>query len=58
MVLLVPVMAVIAVIMLAYAKDLEATKRQQLFLLISVLALTLLIHFPSPLPFISSTSRR
>jgi hypothetical protein len=50
MVLLVPVSAVIAVIMLAYATDLEARKRQQLFLLISVLALTSLIQFPFAAP--------
>ena len=50
MVLLVPVTAVIAVIMLAYAADLEATKRQRLFLLISVLALTSLIQFPFAAP--------
>ena len=50
MALLVPVTAVIAVIMLAYATDLEANKRQRLFLLISVLALTSLIQFPFAAP--------
>jgi 4-amino-4-deoxy-L-arabinose transferase-like glycosyltransferase len=50
MVLLVPVSAVITVIMLAYATDLEAKKRQQLFLLICVLALTSLIQFPFAAP--------
>ena len=50
MVLLVPVTAVIAVILLAYATDLDVQKRQQLFLLISVLALTSLIQFPFAAP--------
>jgi hypothetical protein len=50
MVLLVPVAAVIAVIVLAYATELEPTKRQRLFLLISVLALTSLIQFPFAAP--------
>jgi len=50
MALLVPVTTVIAVILLAYATDLEVTKRQRLFLLISVLALTSLIQFPFAAP--------
>ena len=50
MVLLVPVTAVIAVIVLAYATDLDVQKRQRLFLLISVLALTSLIQFPFAAP--------
>jgi hypothetical protein len=50
MALLVPVGTVIAVIMQAYATDLEVRKRQNLFLLISVLALTSLIQFPFAAP--------
>ncbi len=50
MALLVPVTAVIGVIMLAYASDLDVQKRQRLFLLISVLALTSLIQFPFAAP--------
>ena len=50
MVLLVPVTAAIAVIVLAYATDLEVQNRQRLFLLISVLALTSLIQFPFAAP--------
>jgi 4-amino-4-deoxy-L-arabinose transferase-like glycosyltransferase len=50
MALLVPVTAVIAVITLAYATELEVNKRQRLFLLISVLALTSLIQFPFAAP--------
>lgn len=50
MALLVPVATVIAVILLAYATELETRKRQHLFLLISVLALTSLIQFPFAAP--------
>ncbi len=50
MALLVPVATVIAVISLAYATDVEIRKRQHLFLLISVLALTSLIQFPFAAP--------
>jgi hypothetical protein len=50
MALLVPVTCVIAVIILAYATDLDVQKRQRLFLLISVLALTSLIQFPFAAP--------
>ncbi len=50
MVLLVPVTATIVVIVLAYATDLDVEKRQRLFLLISVLAVTSLIQFPFAAP--------
>jgi hypothetical protein len=50
MILLVPVTTVIAIIWMAYASNTENRQRQNLFLLVSVVALTSLIQFPFAAP--------